>query len=146
MKTKLSRALAGLAGLTLILSAASAWAVTDPIPGIDVIVKKNGLAVPVTTDATGTAVLGQLPPGPCVITLTGKSLKRVYANKVFGGHYGETIMAHITVQHDGLTEASEDILLNGVGRNVQVRVNLPAGNAATAPSNHTYTATLTLLK
>ena len=139
------RAAAALAGLALLLAAAPAWAVLDPIPGVDVIVKKNGLAVAATTDAGGNAVLGQLPPGPCVVVLGGKSLKRLFDGGIFGFHFGGAKLVSLSVEHDGMTDGTQTVSIDGSGRNVSARFVLPADKAA-PERTRLYSATLTLLK
>ena len=67
---------AALACAVLAITAQSAMASNKPIPGIDVIVKKNpgGNAITATTDADGQIVLKGLEPGDYVIEIDGKSL------------------------------------------------------------------------
>ncbi|HEY4942651.1 MAG TPA: hypothetical protein VII56_14575 [Rhizomicrobium sp.] len=77
MKTNLVRA--ALACAVLAFTSMAAMASVDPIPGVDVIVKKNGLAVSQTqTNGTGQVVL-KLPPGDYVLTVNGPSLVKAIA-------------------------------------------------------------------
>ena len=61
----------------VVVSASSAWAINDPIPGIDVVVKKKPSGAAVArgqTDAKGEIVLRDLPAGEYTVVLTGKPL------------------------------------------------------------------------
>ena len=60
----------------VVVSASSAWAINNPIPGIDIIIKTNpgGIAVAQgTTDARGGFDVKELAPGRYTIELGGKS-------------------------------------------------------------------------
>jgi hypothetical protein len=66
----------GLALAAMVLSATAAMAIIDPIPGVDIIVKKNpgGLVQMGTTDAKGQVIFKDLAPGSYTLELNGKTL------------------------------------------------------------------------
>jgi hypothetical protein len=75
MQSNLVRAALGCA--ILAFSASAATATNKPIPGIDVIVKKNpgGNAITATTDENGQITLRNLAPGDYEIDIDGPTLK-----------------------------------------------------------------------
>jgi hypothetical protein len=65
--------------LALGLFSATAWASTEPIPGVDVIVRKNpgGNAITVTTDKTGTFTFAGLAAGNYTLSITLRQAKAI---------------------------------------------------------------------
>lgn len=67
---------AGIGTAALVATATSAFAVNNPIPGIDIIVRKEpgGSAMRVQTGRDGGFTFAKLTPGTYTLTLDGKSL------------------------------------------------------------------------
>lgn len=79
-----SAALALLVGLALLLPGMAALATSNPIPGVDIIVKKNpgpSMAVTVPTDADGAYQFKGLAPGKYDLSVTGQPVQTINVDK-----------------------------------------------------------------
>jgi len=84
-----SAALALLLGLTLALSGTAAMALGEPIPGIDIVVKKNPGGIPFTTQTgpDGAYQIKGLAPGSYDLSVAGKRIQTITvgANRSISG-------------------------------------------------------------
>ena len=113
----------------------------NPIPGVDVIVKKNphGIAMKLRTDGTGSFTLGELTPGEYVIELSGDSLRsaidKLDAKRLPGG-----------TRTSGAPSILVGLLLPAVQQTREadaIHTNKPILEESDARIEHTFTGTTT---
>jgi hypothetical protein len=113
----------------------------NPIPGVDVIVRKNphGIAMKLRTDGTGSFTLGELTPGEYVIELPGNSLRsaidKLDAKQLPGG-----------TGTGGNPSVSVALLLPAIQKVREagsIRTNTPIIEKDYARIEHTFTGTTT---
>jgi hypothetical protein len=139
-------AMAAIGTTALVATTAPAFASNDPIPGIDVVVRKHpsGAHIQTKTDAHGTFKLGDLAPGAYTIELQsfswGVSTGKLDPN-------GKAVLRIVQIVIEAAPSETPVVSSRQTvspGRSVSIPFTIP--DTKGAPRNHTYHGTVTLLK
>lgn len=131
-------------GLTIALSGTAALALGEPIPGIDIVVKKDpsGLLCAVQGDGGGGFVLKDLAPGRYVLLLGGSSLRRAIKRLDRSGKNAD----HLVGVRIGTLSASELSIGSGEsGADARVAFTVPA-DAGGPAHKHVLKGIVTLVR